>query len=417
MSVFENGGLPIEDKEDHPQRLAELEGVLSKYYYTAEEINVLKRAIVENFTNKLPKGGYEGTAADLKAEIQATVSGVFGPITPATAATFTIDGFATAAENGDYVFAPGTPDEVTITVTEADRTNAVVKINKKGTVYTKEIIPLGFEPQENPVAPTENALETEPAGAKQTWDLVQASMLPLIPAKNIYDHTKTLQDRYVKASDGVVYNLAGWQYSGFCSIKPNTQYFIVRRTGPDYRGVTPVINFAVNSSFKKAQTGTTAEKAHVAAVNNGDNTFTSPADPDYKWFEFSLNGGLMDADDKMMLLEGSPEDYDFSYYIPFREKTDPESIYTEDAGARTEIAHVKKVLAGNKPFDGLKALCVGDSMTVQEGYFNKLKETTGISTITKRATSGYKIKDAYQDVTQSDVDAVDVILFFIGTNN
>ena len=146
MSVFENGGLPIEEKEDHPQRLADLNGILSKYYYTAAEINILKTAIVENFTNKLASGNFEGTAEDLENLITSTSTGIFGPITPATAATFTTDGFATAAEAGDYIFAPGTADEVTITVTAEDRENSVVKINKKGTAYTKEIIPLGFEP-------------------------------------------------------------------------------------------------------------------------------------------------------------------------------------------------------------------------------------------------------------------------------
>ena len=145
MSVFENGGLPIEEKEDHPQRLADLSGILSKYYYTAEEINILKSAIVENFRDKLASGNFQGTAEDLKELITSTTTGVFGPITPATAATFTTDGFATAAEAGDYVFAPGTADEVTITVTSADLTNAVVKINKKGTAYTKEVIGFGFE--------------------------------------------------------------------------------------------------------------------------------------------------------------------------------------------------------------------------------------------------------------------------------
>ena len=132
MSVFENGGLPIEEKEDHPQRLADLNGILSKYYYTAAEINILKTAIVENFTNKLASGNFEGTAEDLENLITSTSTGIFGPITPATAATFTTDGFATAAEAGDYIFAPGTADEVTITVTAEDRENSVVTINKKG---------------------------------------------------------------------------------------------------------------------------------------------------------------------------------------------------------------------------------------------------------------------------------------------
>ncbi|WP_405329452.1 hypothetical protein [Leeuwenhoekiella sp. LLG6367-2.1] len=98
--------------------------------------------------------------------IESILNGVgsFGPITPATASTFNVDGFATAATAGNYVFAPGTANEITINVTSEELKNAVVKIDKKGAAYTKQVIDLGFTNIETTDAIT---LESEEAATSR----------------------------------------------------------------------------------------------------------------------------------------------------------------------------------------------------------------------------------------------------------
>lgn len=79
--------LNISEKEDYPPRIAELEGVDSKYYILASEFNNIRDAIIENFTNKLASGGYNGTAQDLRELIDDIVTGDL------TASQIGVDGF------------------------------------------------------------------------------------------------------------------------------------------------------------------------------------------------------------------------------------------------------------------------------------------------------------------------------------
>ncbi|WP_028375983.1 hypothetical protein [Leeuwenhoekiella sp. MAR_2009_132] len=119
-------------------------------------------------TDYYPKIETDQKIQEVEKKINSITTGSFGPITPETAATFNVDGFATAKTEGDYVFAPGTANEVTITVTAADRTNAVVKINKKGTAYTKEIIDLGFEAITTEI-PSPTSSDDNAAASKSTY--------------------------------------------------------------------------------------------------------------------------------------------------------------------------------------------------------------------------------------------------------
>ena len=154
-------------------------------------------------TDYYPRIEQDQKFQEIEKKIATITSGSFGPITPATAATFTTDGFATAAEVGDYVFAPGTADEVTITVTAADRTNAVVKINKKGTAYTKEIIPLGFEA-------TEIATLIAPDQTAKAAEASQVAEISLVRYPETY--FEIIEDSYARRTDGQLVDAPGSGY-------------------------------------------------------------------------------------------------------------------------------------------------------------------------------------------------------------
>lgn len=56
MSEFDNtGSLGIEDKQDHPQRLKDLAGTETKYYFSAAELDKMRRATEELFQTKASK--------------------------------------------------------------------------------------------------------------------------------------------------------------------------------------------------------------------------------------------------------------------------------------------------------------------------------------------------------------------------
>ncbi|PHQ27699.1 SGNH/GDSL hydrolase family protein [Leeuwenhoekiella nanhaiensis] len=141
---------------------------------------ILNRISPSDVTGKLDKDGYEGTAKDLDQKIDSMATGIRGTLfiagLPDGNGGFeapTVDGNYNAGEAGTYT---GLLDNTgaAIVVSAGELTNSQTILNKKGDVWTKTVYPFGFVAPTlpTPVAPSSTSSTTEPAGAKQTFDLV-----------------------------------------------------------------------------------------------------------------------------------------------------------------------------------------------------------------------------------------------------
>lgn len=158
MSEFVDGTLPIEDKVDHPQRVKDLEGILSKYFYSSSDFNLLKRAIIENFTDKLAKGNFEGTADDLKDQLDNVVfegAKTYNTLQlakdyyasadpkPVNGTGFKVSKVTDAANAGNYTFqsgeANGVRPEGGIPLTEDDKSTTGVAAGESRLVTSEEV--------------------------------------------------------------------------------------------------------------------------------------------------------------------------------------------------------------------------------------------------------------------------------------
>ena len=141
MSEFDNtGSLGIEDKQDHPQRVKDLAGTETKYYFSAAELDKMRRATEELNRDKLPHGGYAGTAQDLDDKIDGiqfesakTYDTLADAIAldpkPADGTGFKVSKVTDAANAGNYTFqsdeANGVRFESDFGLTEDDKSTTL----------------------------------------------------------------------------------------------------------------------------------------------------------------------------------------------------------------------------------------------------------------------------------------------------
>ena len=166
MSLFP---LNIEEKEDHPDQVEALKNLLSKYYTDAATINKIVAALTELNLSKAATADLTSLNQALTEKINQIQSGIIGTLfiagLPDGNGGFTAptaDGNYNAGEAGTYTGLLDNDGDAIVVTADPDLTNSTVILNKKGSVWTKIVRPLGFEV---PTLPTPGAPDAAaPAG-------------------------------------------------------------------------------------------------------------------------------------------------------------------------------------------------------------------------------------------------------------
>ncbi|RXG32033.1 hypothetical protein [Leeuwenhoekiella marinoflava] len=184
MSEFQQDGtLGIEDKQDHPQRVKDLTGTESKFYYSAEELDKMRRATEELFKTKASKEDIVSAANGFILFANETAANTFFTNNPPAedvlfkytdAAASKADYYRRASDNTTQVLKERSLTEEDISQTGPIENGA--NVTTEGQLYDEKIAAQLYADQK---------LSEAPDAVKQDLDIQSTDKFPLC----IYDKT------------------------------------------------------------------------------------------------------------------------------------------------------------------------------------------------------------------------------------
>jgi lysophospholipase L1-like esterase len=217
-------------------------------------------------------------------------------------------------------------------------------------------------------------------------------------SENIFDLDSVVNGSYVTSSGSFV-SSATWSHTGYQKVEAGKRYYFTTTSAPnEAENFTESLTsyFDINKS-----------PISLGATKAADRSFIVPANAVYIVTSKSLGGYTSTA--QLINVESLTDALVFDGTII------PQGYYfTEKVNVPTALLRFNEL---TQPLINKNWVAMGDSITLQAIYIPPVRSTTGLLTAVNLGVNGQVLRTMADNLTQSMVDAADVITVFGGTND